>query len=162
MISMYSRNGFLDSARDLLGKMTEPNLVSHNTLISGLARHGFHKESIYRFQRMQQDCECLFLDQFTFVSIVGTCACLGALAMLRQVHGVGIAIGLEMNIIACNALVDAYGKCGEPDTSYSVFSQMSERDVVSWTSMIASYARASRMDDACLVFHSMPLKNTVS
>lgn len=162
MISMYSRSGFLDNARDLLGKMAEPNLVSYNTLISGLARHGFHKESIYLFRRMQQDCECLFLDQFTFVSIVGTCACLGALAMLRQVHGVAIAIGLEMNIIACNALVDAYGKCGEPDTSYSVFSRMSERDVVSWTSVIASYARASRMDDACLVFHSMPLKNTVS
>ncbi|XP_062009995.1 pentatricopeptide repeat-containing protein At2g21090-like, partial [Rosa rugosa] len=162
MISMYSRNGIFDNARHLLAKMTEPNLVSYNTLVSGLARHGYHKESISLFQRMQQDCECLFLDQFTFVSIVGTCACLGALAMLRQVHGVAIAIGLEMNIIACNSLVNAYGKCGEPDTSYSVFSRMLERDVVSWTSMIASYARASRMDDACWVFHGMPLKNTVS
>nr|XP_011467341.1 PREDICTED: pentatricopeptide repeat-containing protein At2g13600-like [Fragaria vesca subsp. vesca] len=162
MISMYSRNGSFDDARHLLATMTEPNLVSYNTLISGLARHGYHKESIYLFQRMQQGCECLLLDQFTFVSVVGTCASLGALAMLRQVHGVAIAIGLEMNIVACNSLVNSYGKCGEPDTSYSVFSRMLERDVVSWTSMIASYASASRMDDACWVFHGMPIKNTVS
>ncbi|XP_050385301.1 pentatricopeptide repeat-containing protein At2g13600-like [Argentina anserina] len=162
MIAMYSRNGSFDDARDLLANMTEPNLVSYNTLVSGLARHGYHKESISLFQRMQQDCDCLFLDQFTFASIVGTCGSLSALAMLRQVHGVAIAIGLEMNIVACNSLVNAYGKCGKPDTSYSVFRQMLERDVVSWTSMITSYARASRMDDAFWVFNGMPSKNTVS
>ncbi|KAJ7945222.1 Pentatricopeptide repeat-containing protein [Quillaja saponaria] len=111
---------------------------------------------------MKTDCEYLLLDEFTLVSIVGSCACLGALNWLRQVHGVAFVIGLEFNVICHNALIDAYGKCGEPDTSHWIFSGMPERDVVSWTSMIVAYTRARRLDEACKVFNEMPIKNTVS
>ena len=39
---------------------------------------------------------------------------------------------------------------------------MVERDIVSWTSMVVAYARASRLDDAYLIFQQMTVKNTVS
>ncbi|KAK9291334.1 hypothetical protein L1049_019279 [Liquidambar formosana] len=162
LISAYSRIGVFHEAHHLFDKMPEPNLVSYNSLISGLTHHGFPNESIKVFKRMQKRYNSLFIDGFTLVGVVGTCACLGALQLLRQVHGAAVVIGLEMNIIIHNALVDAYGKCGEPDTSYSIFSRMPERDVVSWTSMVVAFAQASRLEDACWVFDQMPAKNTVS
>ena len=61
-----------------------------------------------------------------------------------------------------NSVVDAYGKCGEPDVSFRVFSRMNERDVVSWTSMVAAYTRASRLDDAIGLFKQMPHRNTIA
>lgn len=162
MISMYSGTGIFSKAHKLFDEMPKPNLVSYNSLISGFTHHGFYKESIRFFLQMQKDYQCLIMDEFTLVSIVGACARLGALAVLGQVHWAAIVIGLEFNIIIHNALVDAYGKCGDPDTSYSIFSRMPVRDVVSWTSMVVAFARASRLDDACRLFNEMPVKNSVS
>lgn len=159
ILALYSRVGFLSQARKVFDEMPHPSIVSYNTLISSLTRHGLYVESMNIFRQMQQDFDLLVLDEFTLVSIVGTCACLGALKLLRQVHGAAVVIGLEFNMIVCNAIIDAYGKCGKPGTSYSIFSRMQERDVVTWTSMVVAYAQTSKLDDAFRVFSCMPVKN---
>lgn len=162
IISMYSHIGLFENAYSILDRMPEPNLVSYNSLVSGLTHNGFNKEAIRVFLRMQKMYSHLFIDKFMVVSLVGSCGCLGALKLLRQVHGVASAAGLELNRIIYNALIDAYGKCGDANTSYSIFSRMPERDVVSWTSMVVAYAHTCRLDDASRVFDEMPFRNTVS
>ncbi|KAK9670596.1 hypothetical protein RND81_13G211800 [Saponaria officinalis] len=142
--------------------MPEPNIVSYNAVISGLAQHGLYKESLCFFKKIQSLYSGLFLDEFTIVIGLSCCAVFGAVKLLQQLHVVVVVLGLESDAVICNALIDAYGKCGYPDLSYNVFCRMSERDVVSWTSMVAAFARASRMDDAHRVFDQMPVKNTIS
>ncbi|KAK2966244.1 hypothetical protein RJ640_008227 [Escallonia rubra] len=154
--------GHFHKARQLLDEMPEPNIVSYNSLFSGLNHHGLYSELVTLFIRMQNQYSCVFMDEFTLVSLVGACACLSATKLLCQLHGVALLIGMRFNIVVCNALIDAYGKCDEPDKSYQLFSRMPERDVVSWTSMVVAYARASRLVDACTVFNQIPVKNTVS
>lgn len=146
----------------MFDEMPVPNIVSYNSLISGLTRYGYYNESLRFLRKMQKEYDYVFMDEFTLVSVVGTCACLGALELLRQVHGVGLVIGLRFNIVVYNALIDAYGKCGKIDSSYLIFSRMPEKDVVSWTSMVVAYAQASRLVEACWVFNQMPVKNTVT
>ncbi|XP_028072100.1 pentatricopeptide repeat-containing protein At2g13600-like [Camellia sinensis] len=162
MISAYSQMGRFVIAHNLFDKIPEPNLVSYNCLISSLRNHGFYRESMSVFRRMQEQYNFVFMDEFTFVSVVGSCACLGALELLRQVHGVAVVIGMKFNIAVYNALIDAYGKCGNTNNAFLVFNQMVERDVVSWTSMVVAYAKASRLEDSYWVFNQMPIKNTVS
>lgn len=162
ILSFYSKNGLSNDAYKLFDKMPQRNLVSYNSLISGFTRHGFHEESVKLFRVMQNGCDRLMLDEFTLVSIVGSCARLGNLKWLNQVHGVAVIFGMECNMILNNALIDAYGKCSEPKLSFSVFCFMPVRDVVSWTSMVVAYTRASRLEEACRVFKEMPFQNTVS
>ncbi|PSS21544.1 Pentatricopeptide repeat-containing protein [Actinidia chinensis var. chinensis] len=162
IIAAYSQMGRFDIAHKLFDEMPEPNIVSYNSLISGLTRHGFYKESIRVFRGMQKQCNGVFMDEFTVISVVSACACFGALELLRQVHGVAVVIGLKCNVPIYNAMIYAYGKCGDPENSFLIFNQMVERDVVSWTSMVVAYARASRLEDARRVFNQMPTKNTVS
>lgn len=162
IISGFSRFGCFDEAHHLFDQMPERNVVSYNLLMSSLTNHGFYGKSINVFRRMQSECGFVFMDEFSLVNVVHTCACLGELKLLRWVHGVGIVIGLEFGVVVCNALVDAYGKCGDPDNAYSVFGGMVEKDIVSWTSMVVAYVHASRLDDAYLIFNQMPVKNTVS
>ncbi|KAM7523495.1 hypothetical protein LguiA_013397 [Lonicera macranthoides] len=135
--------------------MPVPNIVSYNSLISGLTRYGYYNESLRVLRKMQKEYDHVFLDDFTLVSVVGTCACLGALELLWQVHGVTLEIGLRFNVVVYNALIGNYGKCGKPNSSYIIFSRMPERDVVSWTSMVVAYAQASRLVEACGVFNQM-------
>ncbi|CAK8530833.1 unnamed protein product [Lathyrus sativus] len=141
--------------------MPQKNLVSYNSFISGLTRHGSYEEAVKLFRVMQKGCGGFMLDEFTLGSIVGCCSCLGNVKWL-QVHGVAVIVGFHSNVILNNALIDGYGKCGEPDASFHLFSSMFEKDVLSWTSMVVAYTRASRIDDACKVFDEMPIKNMVS
>lgn len=73
-----------------------------------------------------------------------------------------VIVGMKWNVILNNDLIDAYGKCVEPNLSCSVFCWMLERNVVSWISMVVAYTRACRLDEACRMFKDMPIKNTVS
>lgn len=162
IIAGYSRLGLLDDAHNLLDEMPKPNLVTYNSLIHGLGLHGFRKESLNLFKTMLKQRGNVLFDEFTVVSVVGSCAGLGAQQLLRQLQGVAIVTGLNSNTIMDNALVDAYGKCGQPDIAFSIFSRMPERDVVSWTSMVAAYAQSSRLEDANWIFSQMQEKNTIS
>ncbi|KAG2399447.1 Pentatricopeptide repeat-containing protein [Vigna angularis] len=148
LISFYSKTGLFHKARNLFDKMPQRNVVSYNSLISGFKRYNLHEDSVKLFQMMQNGRNVLVLDEFTLVSVVGSCACLGNAKWLRQAHGVAVIVGIDWNLILNNALIDAYGKCGEPDLSYSVFCWMRERNVVSWTSMVVAYSRACRLDEA--------------
>ncbi|KAE8706245.1 G-type lectin S-receptor-like serine/threonine-protein kinase [Hibiscus syriacus] len=160
LISGYVQRGHFDRACKLFDQMPSRNLVSYNSLIYGFSQHGFYKESVLMFLKMLKDC--MVIDSCTVVGIVGACARLGALRFLCQVHGFMIVFGLDMNLIVYNALIDAYGKCGEVDCAYRIFNRMSERDVVSWASMVVAYAKASRLEDAFRVFKETPIKNTLS
>ncbi|XP_073298348.1 pentatricopeptide repeat-containing protein At2g21090-like [Primulina huaijiensis] len=163
MIFAYGQMGRFRNARQLLHEMPEPNLVSYNSLISGLSRSRCYKEAIDLFKGMQR-CgrNAILMDEFTVVGLANACASLAELGLLRQVHGIGIVMDLDFNVVVSNALIDAYGKCGDVDSSYSIFSRMEEKDVVSWNSMVVACASASRMEDACWIFDQIPVKNVVS
>ncbi|KAG5050139.1 hypothetical protein JHK85_011242 [Glycine max] len=84
--------------------MPRRNVVSYNSLISGLTRLGLHEDSVKLFRVMQN----------------------------------GVIDGMEWNVIFNNALIDAYGKCREPNLWFSVFCWMPERNAVSSTSMVVA------------------------
>ncbi|CAI0476063.1 unnamed protein product [Linum tenue] len=163
IVSACWKMGMVETARNLFDQMPEPNLVSYNSLISGLSRRGYYVEALSVFRELQEDCVGGFcLDEYTVVSVVSCCGCLGGLGLVRQLHTVALVVGLGVNEIVSNVLIDGYGKCGEPETSYRIFSRKNERDIVSWTSMVAAYARSSRLDDAMRIFEQMPDRNTVA
>ncbi|GER35274.1 pentatricopeptide repeat-containing protein [Striga asiatica] len=163
MISAYSEAGWFETARHLLDKMPEPNLVTYNSIISNLSRNGFSREAVNLFSGVQKkNFGVIFMDEFTVVGLAHASANLAALEILRQVHALALVMGLDFNRVVCNALIDSYGKCGVPESSYRLFSRMEERDVVSWTSMVVAYARSCRLDDSCRIFDRMPFKNSVS
>ncbi|RWR84749.1 pentatricopeptide repeat-containing-like protein [Cinnamomum micranthum f. kanehirae] len=162
LLSGYVKIGQLETARNVFDEMPQPNLVSYNSMISGLTHHGYHREALGAFRLMQRQSGQLLIDKFTVVGVVSACAGMAATELLRQVHAVFITIGIELNLIMYNVMIDAYGKCGDADVARWLFEQMPVRDVVSWTSMVAAYAQARRLEEARLLFHKMPVRNAVS
>lgn len=164
MVSACCQMGWFYEAHHLLDEMLEPNLVSYNSIISGLIRHGFYGKSIHLSRNMQREfCRNeLWLDECTLVHLMRASACLGALKLLNQVHGLAIARDSMTNLVVCNTLIASYGKCREPFLSYKVFGGMSEKDVVSWTSMVVAYVQSRQLVDAWHLFNLMPVRNVVS
>ncbi|WOK94607.1 hypothetical protein Cni_G03312 [Canna indica] len=160
LLAAYCRAGRLDLAHQLFDRLPDRNLVSYNIMISSLTRHGHHKEALDLFSRMPK--EIVIVDKYTVVGVSTACSGLGALRSLRQLHAFVIVSGLELNLIMSNVMIDAYGKCGDVDTSRHIFDRMNKRDVVSWTSLVRAYTSAHRLEEAHLVFCSMPDRNAIS
>lgn len=73
----------------------------------------------------------------------------------KMIHCVAIQMGLDEDLYFCNTMVDVYVKCGCIGYGRRVFDLMSQRDVVSWTLMIAGYISERRVGVACDLFNKM-------
>ncbi|KMZ72610.1 Pentatricopeptide repeat-containing protein [Zostera marina] len=166
LIHMYAVcGGRLDTdALKVLDEMPHPDIISYNSVISALGRHGRNREALYVFHQMQRSCSFeIAMDIFTAVGIMCACGGLGELGLVKQVHGLMITIGLKLNGVAFNSLMCNYGKCGDFHSSRRVFDRMfSVRDELSWTTMLGVYRHNGQLKDAFWVFETMPVKNVVS
>jgi pentatricopeptide repeat protein len=72
--------------------------------------------------------------------------------LIKAGYGVGCFVG--------NALLAMYFKCGNMEEAHSAFEEMEERDIVSWNTMIAGYARHGFGKEALEVFDTMRKTST--
>ncbi|XVF57601.1 hypothetical protein PTKIN_Ptkin06aG0218500 [Pterospermum kingtungense] len=152
ILDMYCRCGFLSEANEYFHEMTEKNLITWNTLIAGYERLD-SEESLNVFCQMES--EGFSPNCFTFTSITAACANLAALNCGQQVHGGIVRRGLEGNMELANALIDMYAKCGSIADSRKIFTEMSDRNLVSWTSMMIGYGAHGYGKEAVELFDEM-------
>ncbi|KAJ7541357.1 hypothetical protein O6H91_10G055900 [Diphasiastrum complanatum] len=91
----------------------------------------------------------------TYVHLLQICGDRRALADGKQVHAHLIKHGFESDIYVANTLVSMYAKCGNLPDAHQVFDNMDIRDVVSWTAMIAGYAKQQNGEESLKLFHRM-------
>lgn len=64
-------------------------------------------------------------------------------------------MGLEDNVVINTAMIDMYCKCGRVDMARIAFDCMKEKNVKSWTAMVAGYGMHGLSGEALKVFHKM-------
>eukprot|EP01018_Ginkgo_biloba_P006956 Gb_01592 [translate_table: standard] len=160
LVSMYTKCGSLRDARRVFDRMSRRSVVSWTAMIAGYAQNGHAEEALELFNRMQ--CDGVKPDNFTFSIVVKACAGLADLKQGRQVHAHFIRAGFESDNVVKSALVDMYAKCGSVENAHQIFDKMTNRNVVSWTAMIAGFAQNGFLDDAQKLFCQMPKPDTVT
>eukprot|EP01018_Ginkgo_biloba_P010718 Gb_14382 [translate_table: standard] len=160
MISGYAHNGFCNEAMNLFHEMQftglKPNVMSWNAIIAGYSQNGYADESLKLFCQMQR--AGVKPDSFTFGSVLPACAILADLKQGMVIHGYIIKTGLVSNVFVASALTDTYSKCGRVEDARDVFENISQRNVFSWTSMIAGLAHNGFGDEALKFFRQMLCK----
>eukprot|EP01018_Ginkgo_biloba_P004471 Gb_13863 [translate_table: standard] len=158
-ITGAAQNGHCDEALKLFHGMRsaglKPSVVSWTAIIAGHAQNG-HGADALKFLR-----QMLFAgvkpNSNTIAGVLQVCTDLAALRNGKEIHGYAMRSGFESDVFVGSALVDMYGKCGSINNARSWFDKMSERNVVTWNSMIAGYALSGRVDDALKLFGQMQL-----
>lgn len=153
MITGYAQNGEIDQARNLFDRMPSRDSISWAAIIAGYAHSGYSEEALHLFVEMMRDGEKL--NRSSFTCVLSTCADIAALELGMQLHGRLVKAGFENGCYVGNALLAMYCKCGSIDEAYDVFKGISEKDVVSWNTIIAGYARHGFGKEALEVFESM-------
>ncbi|XP_068644895.1 pentatricopeptide repeat-containing protein At1g11290, chloroplastic-like [Aristolochia californica] len=72
LISMYSRCGLINHAKQIFFSMSAPDLVSWNSILSGCAQHGFGREAVEVFEHMRR--MKIKPDHTTFLSVLTACS----------------------------------------------------------------------------------------
>ncbi|KAK8498332.1 hypothetical protein V6N12_073502 [Hibiscus sabdariffa] len=150
LINCYVRFRQTSQAYQLFDEMSEPNVVSYTSLMSGYVTQGKPRVSLWIFREMHKTT--VLPNEFTFATAVNACSILADLRIGTQVHSLVEVFGFPFNLVVCSSLVDMYGKCNRVDLARRVFDSMVDKNLVSWTSMIVAYAQNGRGNDALEVF----------
>ncbi|KAJ7237495.1 hypothetical protein O6H91_Y445400 [Diphasiastrum complanatum] len=158
LVNMYAKCECTEDARELFDNMSDRDVVSWNAMIAGYAQNGLGKEALALYEQMKQ--EGVQPDNVTVVLLLKACASLAALEQGKHLHSEIIKRGFQSDVVVGNTLVDMYAKCGCTEDARELFDNMSERDVVSWTAMIAGYAQNGLGMEALALFEQMQREGT--
>ncbi|KAF8400658.1 hypothetical protein HHK36_013957 [Tetracentron sinense] len=149
LITMYSRWGHLEEAKQMFDEMPSRDSVSWNAMLSGYTQEGnYGLEAIWVFVEMVR--EGVKLDHVSFSSVVSACGHERSLELGRQIHGLILRTGYGTHVSVCNVLMSMYAKCEVMEHTKMVFENMTECNVISWTTMISIYE-----EDAMSLFNQM-------
>ncbi|CAK7329059.1 unnamed protein product [Dovyalis caffra] len=151
LIDVYSRWGELENALRVFDEMMTGDLVVWNSIISGFAQNSEGDEALGLFKRMKR--AGFLAKQPTLTSVLRACTGLALLELGRQVHV--HVLKYDQDLILNNALLDMYCKCGSLEDANAVFVRMVEKDVISWSTMIAGLAQNGYSKEALKLFESM-------
>ncbi|RZC46110.1 hypothetical protein C5167_039065 [Papaver somniferum] len=130
----------------MFDKSSSRNVVSWNALIAGYVQKGEGETGLNLYYKMR--LSGLLPDQFTFASVFRACSSLATLEQGKRVHGVMIKSKIGDNVIVNSALMDMYFKCSNPYDARKVFDKASERNVITWSSLIAGYGQHGRVKES--------------
>eukprot|EP00249_Psilotum_nudum_P016301 c25762_g3_i1 orf=3-899(-) len=150
---MYAKCGSIVLARKVFDKMIKRDVISWTAMIGGYSQHGQVEEALKLFWQMQQ--ESVKLDKIIFLCVLKACANLMALEQGKRIHALIIKSGFESDAYVRSALIDMYAKCQSIHHACQMFNAVCNRDVVSWTAMIAGYVQHGHGENALKIFWQM-------
>lgn len=153
LLKFYGRCGSLRDSKIMFEKFSKHDVVSWNLMIAACILGGHDKEAIQMFDQMEK--EKIVLDNVAFLNVIDACANMASLFHGRQMHMKIIYYGFDLDAMLATALVTLYAKCDSLAEARWTFDHLSERDVVAWTSMIATYVQHGNSEEALELFEQM-------
>uniref|UniRef100_A0A5K1FWK0 DYW domain-containing protein n=2 Tax=Nymphaea colorata TaxID=210225 RepID=A0A5K1FWK0_9MAGN len=153
MLSAFIGYDRIEAARNLFDQMEEKTTVSWNTMITGYNRHGCEDETFKLYKRMRE--ENSGLDGSTLVIMLDACANTAVLRQGKQLHACIIKSGNDQMIMINSAGVNMYAKCGDIESACKMFIMMPEKNIITWNTMIAGYAKHGCSKHVMHLFNQM-------
>lgn len=152
LMDMYSKCGNMEEARSIFDSTLNKNIISWNTLIGGYSKNGLPNNALNLFGEIPQRIKP---NAITMACLLPAVAGLSCLERGREIHGYVIRSGFVRNHQVDNALVDMYVKCGALILARVLFDRIYEKNLITWTVMIAGYGMHSHGNDAISLFKRM-------
>ncbi|XP_024541626.1 pentatricopeptide repeat-containing protein At2g33680 isoform X1 [Selaginella moellendorffii] len=158
LLNMYTKSGSLEDAARLFREMSQPNIVSWNTMIAANAQHGHDREALEIFWTI--DLEGMEPDVFTFGAGLAACSSLALIEQGKAIDERTTSLGFEASGSAAlqNALINMYAKCGNLGEARRKFRKIKDKDVVAWNIMIAANAGLGCGEEALNLYREMEVE----
>ncbi|KAM6578075.1 hypothetical protein CsatB_029912 [Cannabis sativa] len=157
LINMYSELDSIDTARQVFDNTKKRTIYVWNAIFRALTLAGYGIEvfDLYR----QMNWSGTRSDRFTYTYILKACVAsecsVSLLQRGKEIHGHILRHGFESYVHIMTTLVDVYARFGCVSYASYVFGEMSTRNVVTWSAMIACYVKNERPFEALELFREM-------
>ncbi|KAL2920485.1 hypothetical protein RDABS01_011976 [Bienertia sinuspersici] len=139
LVDMYAKCGDIVKARKVFDKIASKDLVSWNSMILGYIHHGLLAKAMEIFHNMLK--AGFEPDHVTISTIVSKSS---SLRIGSELHGWVLRQGLEWSLPITNSLIVLYSNFGLLDQCRWLFSNMPEKDIISWNSIISAHRNDPR------------------
>ncbi|XVF58319.1 hypothetical protein PTKIN_Ptkin07bG0056600 [Pterospermum kingtungense] len=162
LLHLYASCGDIPSARKLFDEIphSSKDIADWTALMSSFSRQNKPHDALRSFAEMLENG--VDIDDVVMVCLFTACAWLRDVGMGSQGHGCVVKMGFEGRVKVCNAVMDMYGKCGMMGEMKRVFSEMKEKNVVSWTVVLDGVLKWEDVRSGRLMFDEMPERNEVA
>ncbi|KAL1538960.1 putative pentatricopeptide repeat-containing protein, mitochondrial [Salvia divinorum] len=153
LLDLYTRSGDIEDARHVFEEIPKDDVVPWSFMISRYSQSDRCQQALDMFLQMRK--AFVSPNEFTLASILQACATKEDLELGSQVHCHMVKVGLDLNVFALNALMDVYAKCGNIWSSMELFVQSTNKNEVSWNTMIVGYVQLGDAETAFLLYLNM-------
>ncbi|XP_058068635.1 pentatricopeptide repeat-containing protein At5g52850, chloroplastic [Magnolia sinica] len=135
LVDMYMKccSAPVEEAMCVFRGIKSPNVISWTSLIAGFAQRGYIREAFQALVEMQ--AVGIQPNSFTLSSIVKSCGSAEAFREVRKLHAYIFKTKADSDIAVGNSLVDVYAQLGMLDDAWRVVKTMTQRDVITYTSL---------------------------
>ncbi|KAJ8439794.1 hypothetical protein Cgig2_029054 [Carnegiea gigantea] len=140
LLSLYSNHQCFADATLFLDSIDEPSSSSFSIVINALSKFNLSTDVLLVFSKMIS--KGLFPDNYLLPAAAKACAGLSAFELGRQVHGLVEVSGHSLDNVVQSSLVHMLR------VAHKVLDGIPVRDVVTFSAMIAGYARIGDVDMA--------------
>ncbi|KAF3457913.1 hypothetical protein FNV43_RR02574 [Rhamnella rubrinervis] len=153
LVDMYAKTRLLEDADVAFRRLTNRDLFSWTTIITGYAQTGQAEKAVNCFSQMQR--EGVKPNEFTLAGCLSACSQLATLDNGRQLHSMAIKCGHIGDLFVSSTIVDMYAKCGCIEDADAIFEGLVSWDTISWNTMICGYSQHGLGEKALETFGKM-------
>ncbi|KAG6486090.1 putative pentatricopeptide repeat-containing protein At2g01510 [Zingiber officinale] len=153
LVDMYSKCGHLKTAMLIFRNGIDKDTVSWTAMISGYVENGLFEEAVGLFCEMRRGG--MSPDRATFSSILRAASSLALLSLGKQLHSNVIRCGYMIDVFAGSAILDMYARCGYLILARKIFNEMTNKNIVSWNTMLSAHAQNGQGREAIELFEEM-------
>ncbi|GAB2297159.1 hypothetical protein Dimus_031271 [Dionaea muscipula] len=154
LVSLYGSFGRVEVARSVFDGIPCPDFYSHKVMIRWYFLNELYDETVMFYNNCLRKC-LRESDDIVFSIVLKACCQLRDADEGRKIHCRVVKAG-SLDSFVLTSLVDMYAKCGEIESSREAFNEISDnRDVVSWTSLIAGYVQNDCVEQGLDMFNKM-------
>ncbi|CAO2821801.1 unnamed protein product [Amaranthus hypochondriacus] len=140
LLDMYAKFGNVMYASYVFDGMPDKNVVSWSAMIACYSKNERPYEALNLFYAMVNEIIDFSPNSVTMVNVLQACAAVVGLEQGKLMHCYILRRNLDSMLPVTSALMTMYARCGKLEAAQKVFDQMDRRDVVSWNTLISSYA----------------------
>ncbi|XP_057726321.1 pentatricopeptide repeat-containing protein At4g39952, mitochondrial [Arachis stenosperma] len=160
-VSLYSRCGLMRDACLVFDEMLVRDVVAWTALVVGFVHNGESEKGLRCVREMMlHGVDSERPNSRTLEGGLLACGDLVALSEGRCLHGFVVKTGIGCEQVVQSSLLSMYCRCGVLQEAYQSFSEVINKDLVSWTSIIGVYARFGMVNECVRLFWKM-LENQV-
>ncbi|CDP11304.1 unnamed protein product [Coffea canephora] len=153
LLDLYTATGDIDDSRQMFEEIPKDDVIPWSFMIARYSQSDRCDEALELFGRMRESL--VVPNQFTFASVLQSCATKQAFDFGRQTHCHVIKVGLVSDVFVSNALMDVYAKCGKMDGAMDLFADAAIINDVSWNTIIVGHVQLGDAEKALDLFLTM-------